>query len=352
MQASQYSTVAKMVLTTKDLRIIVNELSEAQVKWYNIGVQLRIDIGELDKIKSDYRDNTENCFREMIKVWLKSINQGSKTWTTLADVLKGPTVGFGDLARQIEERYCQLEEATAAKRLRLTDEQETAATKHSCMEDDQTYGEFSEVKKEKEQLENLIKNKDTLIQNLQDENKKLRDETVIVRQKNNQLERQQKEAVEKLKSISRELQQKTADVQKLQREMSKKELEVQELKGQISKKEVAKSPVQVPSKEKKDALVRKDDDIVLIRRLLHPVRDSWYDIGTELHLSFHTLDNIKKEYSDSKDCLLAMLREWNSWYLYKDFRTLGTLVNALRSPVLGLEELANTVETTYLSRNS
>ena len=98
-----------MALCEKDLPSILNELSGAKSKWYNTGIQLKLEISVLESIRNDYRGSIDDCFREMIVAWLKSSSQVPKTWSTLANVLKGPTVGFEELATQIEEKYGQCE---------------------------------------------------------------------------------------------------------------------------------------------------------------------------------------------------------------------------------------------------
>ena len=76
-------------LNINNLGIVVREIWEARVAWHNIGVVLRIPPDTLEAIKSDYRD-TKDCFREMLKVWLRTMPQ--PTWTELADALKSPMV--------------------------------------------------------------------------------------------------------------------------------------------------------------------------------------------------------------------------------------------------------------------
>ena len=88
------------VLTTKDLRKIQRATWEARVKWYNIGLELEIDIGTLDTIKANNED-IDDRFRAMLTIWLKMV-QPKSTLAALAEALQSPTVGFGHLAEQVQ----------------------------------------------------------------------------------------------------------------------------------------------------------------------------------------------------------------------------------------------------------
>ena len=126
---------------------------------------------------------------------------------------------------------------------------------------------------------------------------------------------------------------------------------MQDLKIQISKIQPTNSSlVVVPPKERFNAPIS-SLDVVLVRRTLYSVRDDWYDIGGELNAPFNTLDSIKDKHGDSKDYLLHTLREWFKWGI-RDCFTWGTIVDALRSPVIGHDELANTIEATYCVKNN
>ena len=65
--------------------------------WPSVGDQK----SDLEAIDKDCRGETEKCLTEMLTWWLR---QGSSptTWSTLISVLKHPTVGFKQLADEIE----------------------------------------------------------------------------------------------------------------------------------------------------------------------------------------------------------------------------------------------------------
>ena len=71
-------------------------------------------------------------------------------------------------------------------------------------------------------------------------------------------------------------------------------------------------------------------------------RTEWRTLGLELGLSHNTLEAISRDYPQSiKDCFCEMMYEWlksggtPSW---------ETLISALKSPLVGLQGLANEFE--------
>ena len=50
--------------------------------WYNIGIELEVDICVLDIIKEDNPTQCEACFQKTLHQWLK-LNTGDATWKTL-----------------------------------------------------------------------------------------------------------------------------------------------------------------------------------------------------------------------------------------------------------------------------
>ena len=86
-------------LSDNDLSRLLRSAWEARSKWYNIGLELQLTPGTLDSIKAD-NDSVDDCFRVTLTTWLK----GPKpTLSSLAEALKSPTVGYGQLAEQILE---------------------------------------------------------------------------------------------------------------------------------------------------------------------------------------------------------------------------------------------------------
>ena len=86
-------------LDIADLCSILSAAWEARVKWYNIGLGLKITPGTLNVIQANNRD-IDDCFRAMLMTWLKMV-QPKPTLAALAEALQSPTVGFEDLAEQV-----------------------------------------------------------------------------------------------------------------------------------------------------------------------------------------------------------------------------------------------------------
>ena len=81
------------------LRVLQNKVSNA---WEDIGIQLDIEDGELNKIKSDNPSDSKACLREMLRIWLKRVNP-PPTWSEMVEALKFQ--GNEDIASQIETNY-------------------------------------------------------------------------------------------------------------------------------------------------------------------------------------------------------------------------------------------------------
>ena len=74
-------------------------------KWYNIGLQLNLPVGTLDKIREQYSD-PQTCLREMLKTWLVTVNP-YPTWRTLVKVLKKQAVEEHSLADELKAKHCK-----------------------------------------------------------------------------------------------------------------------------------------------------------------------------------------------------------------------------------------------------
>ena len=288
-------------------------MSDAKSNWHNIGIELELDnCVVLESIRKDYRESTDDCFREVIVAWLKSASSKvPKTWSTLADALKAPTVGFGELATQIE-KYDQSHDQprTGKKRPHLRDESESASKQPhleegcNCEGSKKLLQELISKQNEKlSLLETSMKNQDARIQALEEAHKELRKE---LRQQCIKLEKQVKEHLEQF--------------QKLQDENSKNE------------------------KSQQRAVVDIRYELRYIQEALHNVKEDWYQIGIQLPIDSQILDRIKESNGDdSGQCLLLMLREWLT-----DLETNGdkgcrwcAISEALTSTVVNHDDLAD-----------
>lgn len=87
-------------MTTDDLKEVLVLLLKARDKWYNIGIELQIDVEELNMI--DYKfDDLGDKLVHMLQAWLK---------------LFGPEPTWSDLARALKA-----EEASAEKGMKVAD---------------------------------------------------------------------------------------------------------------------------------------------------------------------------------------------------------------------------------------
>ena len=64
----------------KDLNRYVT--TKYATNWYNIGIELDVDVCVLKIIKQNNHDKTEACFQETLDKWLK-LNTDDATWRTL-----------------------------------------------------------------------------------------------------------------------------------------------------------------------------------------------------------------------------------------------------------------------------
>ena len=83
-------------LTINDLPQVNRSVLDARTKWYDIGMELKIDAETLDSIEKDNPRNCQDCLREMLKFWLRR-EEPIPTWGALAEALMSPLVGKGDL---------------------------------------------------------------------------------------------------------------------------------------------------------------------------------------------------------------------------------------------------------------
>ena len=87
----------------KDLKDIYSIFWDARSKWYHIGLGLNLKEGDLKAIDKTHKGNVEDCFTEMLSVWLRTTST-----CKLADLtasLKHPPVRLCKLAEEVEKKY-------------------------------------------------------------------------------------------------------------------------------------------------------------------------------------------------------------------------------------------------------
>ena len=100
-----------------DLNEVLNIIWEARAKWYHIGLGLELRPGDLDAIRQSNAGIIDDCFTEMVKVWLRSSEDTSHE--TLANALQQPTVNRVKLAEIILGRSLHKNDATRGNNTEL-----------------------------------------------------------------------------------------------------------------------------------------------------------------------------------------------------------------------------------------
>ena len=89
-------------LTLSELRSVINRIWEARSKWKTIGIELKLEITDLDAISMKHGSDTDACLTEMLTMWLKRTEHRPK-WSTMIRALESRPVGFQQLAEDIEK---------------------------------------------------------------------------------------------------------------------------------------------------------------------------------------------------------------------------------------------------------
>ncbi len=86
-------------LTSSDIREVRHKIWEARMKWYHIGIELGINVDDLEAIRSGANHhNIADNFTEMLTTWLR---QTGSTWEALSKALRSKQVGYPLLADSI-----------------------------------------------------------------------------------------------------------------------------------------------------------------------------------------------------------------------------------------------------------
>ena len=88
-------------LSVDDLAAVLRKLYPANTEWYNLGLELGLGSSTLDSIDAKYSSDPSQCFRQVLKEWLKGIDP-PRTWQAMVNALKSPTVAQSHLAEQIQ----------------------------------------------------------------------------------------------------------------------------------------------------------------------------------------------------------------------------------------------------------
>ena len=93
------------ILTIDHLKIVFNELQSCSKKWYYIGLELDFSADTLDNIESESSD-PNGYLLKVLKRYLRR-SDPHPTWKRIVAALKSKSVGYEQLADQIERQYCR-----------------------------------------------------------------------------------------------------------------------------------------------------------------------------------------------------------------------------------------------------
>ncbi len=85
------------LLVMDDFRKVNSAVFAARAKWKPLGVELGLQIDDLDNMDKVQRGDTEACLGRMLKKWLETPSL-KPTWASLVGALKAQTVGREDTA--------------------------------------------------------------------------------------------------------------------------------------------------------------------------------------------------------------------------------------------------------------
>ena len=91
-------------LVAEDLGKVYEELYEARVQWKNIGLKLGLTLTTLNSIETHRHYKAEPSCLDMLNEWLT--NGKNTNWSTLAEALESPMVGYPNIASAIQTKYC------------------------------------------------------------------------------------------------------------------------------------------------------------------------------------------------------------------------------------------------------
>lgn len=94
-------------MTSDDLSHVLEEVVDISARWYQLGLQLGVKPGTLDRIRAQFSDPRDQLL-EMLKTWLES--DVNCSWKTLVEALRSRSVETRQLAEVLETKYCTVEE--------------------------------------------------------------------------------------------------------------------------------------------------------------------------------------------------------------------------------------------------
>ena len=98
--------LAQLLNSGDHLHILVNELNNIRSRWYDIGVQLRIPVGDLESIRIELAAHGNAAqLRGLLIEWFKG--QGiATTWKNLIQALCSAAMNERELALHLQAKFC------------------------------------------------------------------------------------------------------------------------------------------------------------------------------------------------------------------------------------------------------
>ena len=84
------------------MKHLIKELRPKAANWEDMGIQLDIDDGELQTIKSNNASDNSACLREMLRRWLTQTSP-APSWSAIVDAVE--CIGDQQLASRMRIKY-------------------------------------------------------------------------------------------------------------------------------------------------------------------------------------------------------------------------------------------------------
>ena len=89
-----------------------DELVNVREWWYPLGLQLKVRLEMLDRIRAQFPDPKDGL-RETLETWLTTSDNAS--WKALTDALKSQSVKGYQIANYLESKYCPMKDMSESK---------------------------------------------------------------------------------------------------------------------------------------------------------------------------------------------------------------------------------------------
>ena len=86
-----------------ELRDVTHTLIPLQGKYFELGIQLKLDHEQLKTIENEHKGNQSRCFTETIILWQQNTTSGKCSWSTLAEAVNR-IGGYENLVSKLKER--------------------------------------------------------------------------------------------------------------------------------------------------------------------------------------------------------------------------------------------------------